>query len=870
MPTPFKVTPAVRCIVSPPSRIPSGGLGGFTIAAVLSDVIGTSGGTSTGPIAGLPLLNPSASRSWNTPTQVTSIGQSLEFVRFSKNGRVTFGASASDAGGEDELCGFILRMVETPLDASTGADGPNAALLAGLASLAWFPVVGLFRGVQHGGEGLARGLVNVGGAGSHKAQSDVLPANQGVRWTITSQGTPSAGGYHGLHLRIADGLYGVYLEHGKPPRFTKQVNGATVNFAPLRDAANVDLRAGISQVVRFFRLAGRLIIGWQGRFWWVAEYSTPSATAQDKSRMTEMSWAAGRCVVDAIGVRARVNLATIDFDGSAAQAERQMVLDVGALNFPYQGNGVTGAAAGWLKYGSATVLLTSALNRGTITLTIEPGANNHDTPLINKVTGQYPDSPYDAGSGDTLDVSNAVRSAHLEMASPPAQAGSNLSITFDRVHLDRLGAQAGVAWGDFLKAFCVVTWEAGWYYEDGTFGGWTPFFKGIGAKPDSGTDQAHRENLSLTCFDPVFLLQDPASMVDHSYPPLDLFWLRKLQSSNSQTNPGGAPYNPNGGAPIPGGLSQNVATLGYYGDDAVRDILWLFRGPEAARLFSNLGDLYPLLSSEADAFGYCRADQVANGDTQPTTVNGWALPPPSGGDALGWINDICEKLNAIFFYGWGPNDPFTDWPRPILTTVPLLLANRFTHTVSDTVYNTQGVAITPAWVNKTATSLARESRPEVALNHIEATSTGFFGDSGAGSGYPPRIAEAYLPDGEPDSEKNIRHRRSKIFALGALGGFPGGVEAFALQLIGELTIGSSPTWPTVLMEGRASDAYERPTVLGDLLQFQFGGSGEGDASINLNNRTFRIGTVSHTWEVGNSQPSWVSTIGLRPISGTGL
>lgn len=865
----LKRRPHIRCRVAPPSAIPTGGNCGFGVAIVLADCIGTSGGTSSGAIAGLPILNPLASRAWDAPTQAASIGEALELVRFSKDGRVTFGASAQDAGGEDEFSGFMLRLVESPLDGRGGADGTNFDLLAGLSQLTWTAIAGAWRGVQHGGEGLARGVVNVGGLGIERAQSGLLSANQGTRWTITGQGMPTAQGVHALRCSVADGLYGVLLPHGKPPRLQKRQNGQYVEWGGLKGASVVDLRSGAVQVLRLFRLAGRLIVGWQGGFWWVAEplNTTPETDAQNDTRArAEIAWPQGRALVETRGCHVRVDVAALDFDTLASIEKRQMVLDVGALNYAYQGTGEKGIPTGWLKYGSARVDMTSQQNRGFITLTLDGSADRHDTPVVNKVSGKYPDTPYDEGTDIYLDISAAVRGATLELAAPPISNMASLQVTLDRLHLDRISAN----WGGFLKQFSVIEWEACWEYTDGSSGPWTRFFKGIVAKPDAGTGGVNERHMALTCFDPMYLLKAPAALIDHSYPPLDLFWLLKLRSSNSQTG-GSGPYNPIY-PPTPGGLPQNVSRLEYSFADAVRDILYLLRGPGAGVLADYTDGLFPLLSSEGDGWGYCRAVQVASGDTQPPTTQGWCLPARQGTDGVGWLQEICDRGSLVCFYGHVPGFLHTDWPRPILSTFDRLLADRPTHLVSDTIFNGLSQNTIAAWVNHVAQSIERESRPDATINHVEATSTGFFGDSNDGAGYPPRIAEAYLPDSDVNSEKNIRHRRSVIKDVGPLGGFPGGVEAYVLEYASHLEINSEYTWPTVSMEGRAyyPAQNDAPIVPGDKLEFAFGSSVESDTGLNLNGRVFRVATATHRWDMGQSVQDWTMDVGTRPLSGTGL
>ncbi len=867
MPT-FKTTPRVRLRIRPVSAIPTGGNQGFSFAIALGDCIGTAGGTSTGPIAGLPVLNPLQSRAWDSPTQLKSVAESLEFCRFSKDGRVYFGASAQDAGGEDEFSGFVLRRVETPLDSRGSGDTTNADKLAGIVEVLWTSVLGTWAGVQLGTEGRARGLTTVSNQGTLKAKSGVLAANQGTRWTISAEGTRIANGSHILRCAIADGLYIVSLQHGKPPRFQKRVNAQDVEFAPLKGAANADLRSGMEQVLHFFRLCGRLIIGWQGMFWWVAEYATPEAAQEnDPSRRVEVSWTAGACTVEAIGVRPVVSLATVDFDTLADESKRQLVLDIGALSYPYQGDGETGIPTGWLKYGTARVDIDSTENRGFVTLTVNGSADKHDTPLVNKVSGRFPDIPYDAGSGDAIDVSRAVREATLDEVAPPFSNMASMTIALDRKHLDRIN----IDWGDTIKQFCVLTWEACFDYTDGVTDIWTPFFEGICPKVDTGTRSVNEQHMNLTCFDFTYLLKAPAALVDHSDPPLDLFYLLKLQSSNNVTNSGGAPYNPIY-PPIPGGLPQNVTRLEYTFTDAVRDIKYLKRGPGDGVLIDYTENLFPVFTTDNDLSGYARAEQVASGDTQPPTTNGWLSPAPQGADGIGWIEEICDKANLVYFRGHTPDDGFTEFPKPILASLDRLLANRVTHIVTDTIFDGLSQDVIAEWVNHVADSIEREARPDAVINHVTATSSGFFSDSNDSSGYPPRIAEAYLPASDVNSEKNIRHRRSFTKDVGPLGGFPGGVEAYALELINQLEIDKEYTWPSVTIDGRCwNPAHnDRPIAVGDKMQFKFGTSVESDSGLNLNNRVFRVASVRHVWALGESVSSHKSEISFRPISGAGL
>jgi len=871
----WKQSPEIRCRALPRSALPRGGVGGFAVAIVMGETLGTTGGTSTGPLSGIPLLNPLASRAWNEPAQAKSIGQALEFIRFSKDGTVTFGASGADASGEDEFAGFGLRRIETPLDCRGPGDAANTDRAAQVLEAIFSSISGTHRGVLAGLEGQARGLVNVGKEGSSRSQT-TLPANFGSRWTITGQGLIGTGTQAGtpgnVRIKFGEGLYGAVLTHGKPPTLVKTISGVDYALSSLKGASDVDLRGGTREL-RFWQVGGRGIIGWGGRFWWWAEYGSASGAAQnDRRDLIPVAWPMGAATVDAIGCRVRVNLASIEDDTLASEADRQIVFDIGPTNYTGQGASATGQASGWLKHGTARVAMQDNGARGTVTLTINGAPDKRNGPIVNKVSGLFPDSPYNAGSTAFLDVSAAVRSASLSMAYPPIQAGANMSVTLNRKHLDRIGAAEGLNWGDWIQQFGVLTWEARWNYGDGVAQPWTPFFKGIVAKPDVGTGAANEQHMTLTCFDPVYLLQDPAGMVRGQYPPLDVLWMQKLRQSNSQTSVGSGPYNPYN-PPAVGGLPQNQGTLGYGGDDAIRDILWLFRGPEAARLYVDIGTSFPLLGSDSDPFGYCRAEQVASGDTQAPGVNGWCLPAPYNSDALSWINDICQKINALFFYGWVPGDDYLDWPRPILTTPPRLFAGRATHTVADSIYE---VAVNGAittlgqYVNKVLQSIEKESRPEAAINTVEATASGFFGDSLDGSGLPPRRAAGSIGDESPNGASHS-YERTLMRDVGSLGALPGGVEVYVLQLISDLK-GTVQAWPTLQMDGRCNSSAhnESPIVPGDKVQLKFVGGVESDTGLGINNYTFRVGSISHNWSLGESVKTFTSAVQLRPLSGEGL
>ncbi|WP_206759347.1 hypothetical protein, partial [Acinetobacter baumannii] len=83
-----------------------------------------------------------------------------------------------------------------------------------------------------------------------------------------------------------------------------------------------------------------------------------------------------------------------------------------------------------------------------------------------------------------------------------------------------------------------------------------------------------------------------------------------------------------------------------------------------------------------------------------------------------WIQEICDKGNLVFFYGFVPGvfGPDTDWPRPILSTYDRLIQGRPTHLVADTIFNGLSYAVTPEWVNHVAQTIEREGRPDVVYN----------------------------------------------------------------------------------------------------------------------------------------------------------
>jgi hypothetical protein len=321
------------------------------------------------------------------------------------------------------------------------------------------------------------------------------------------------------------------------------------------------------------------------------------------------------------------------------------------------GEQLTPAGAGHLPPGtSVPVIVTENGNDVTYTATLTPSSDALWSPFLSQVYLSY--SPvWVTLSGGGIDISDCVVEAKVSHAHPPVQAGCDGSITVDMALLQSKKAAAV----SYLLDHNPVEIRARWRDEGGVpIGALAPLMKGQISGIEGSQSAPNDARLTFTMHGPMGRLREPFAKVTSDALPLDYFFrqtMAALELANSEAAETffAITRDANGHAinarPLP--------NVGYWGCDAVGDIINMFLGPHARDAFNGNGDAHrfcptsqpPFLTSH-DMAGSWLALSAATGHSLTAgslkTQTGALLMPPFDEDALAWCNRFASDESFIF------------------------------------------------------------------------------------------------------------------------------------------------------------------------------------------------------------------------------
>jgi hypothetical protein len=847
-----KSIPELRVIASPKSAIPNKNTAGVLVAQVFSDRMAFGQGDGAG--LGFQSHNPTIASTWlnsGVTGAFSNVSDSLEFVRFHRDGRVTMGASPQITS-RDEVSGFTLKGRIVPNDARVNGT------LAGSSSLAsrnYTTLSGSHKSVR-AANGTAH-FVNTGSQTTEAIKSADLQAGQGFTGELypSLKSTSNGAGKvpEGVVTWGADSFRVRVVHNGTPEIQKKLPAGLWVNLRRLDGVPTVRFDGGaVPFSVR--RIGGRLVFSIQGQTFHFLE-------TDEAGKGTATTWPAGPVVVSAYGCRIRGGIHPIDYK-NADNTDQSGSFTIKEPRNAYADDSADGFTAGYKPTPeSVTIDVTAPAGAVQTKVTLTAANGGIDAPLVTKALAQFPLLTRES-SGDGIDIGPAVTFATLRDAMPPIAPGAELRLDVDRMILDEL-FPAG-AWRDYVDEFCPITFEYRWHYTSGDPGPWIQCFKGYVFIPKEETTGVDERKLSLVCYDEIIRLKDPAGIIDHRYPPLDFLFARKQKLAQSLG-------------------AQSLTDLKLYGGECVREILRLTLGQFEANRLNTTGyndetslgtrfgsmkffsaDHYALLDAGKDSTGLIPLSQLANGNSVPTT-GGWMLPAKWESDALSWIHDFEEQDQGVFFYGH-PNGYDGERPYPLYGNLANIIAARsFTHLIPDAIY--QSGVLGDVDADTLLQKVSIDARPDKHFNRVWVLARGLFGDGLEGILPAMRMAVAELPAGDPNAAA-YSWERTKVIRNN-LAGFPGGAEALAYVYI-ELLSNVILKWPTFQFRGRDYRplSNERPVHFGDKLIAKMDGA-ESDSGLGISGVNWRVERCEHVWDMQDAFDHW-TTAWCRPLLSNGL
>lgn len=814
----------------PKEAIPFRKNNGFIIADVLGDSMNFSAGDSAG--AGYQGQNSMPSLPWlgaNTPT--ASSQSNVEFVRFYKDGSVTFGNTVSDTGEKSILAGYILEARFAYLDCKVQGESP-APPDGGNFDLTWRSEQGKHKSVIPPVAPRHNCFLNSGSDVTAKARTvGTIPANRGLEFECHFSTLNPAGPQSAIRLAIGD-KYSLVGRHGMRWMVDKKVDGQWSQWRRLDKAGVCDLH-GKNYLLSFRRIAGYLVVSIGAAAFWLLEDGQSSPGQPAPRSVPEISWPEAPVYINAYNMRARIGVALIKystasdmpFSGSFTRSfERATRVTPEMLT--------SATCTGW-RGAAATPVIAPSVSPGMVqyTCVMAGSAQGIDTPFVNKVMirsrpvwghSEPQGLPVERTRNGELSISKAM---------PPIMAGAEASFTLDRDLLLQLNGN----WKNFVKQFNPVTIRTRQHYDNGDVDAWQYQFAGYLYKLTYTTSGFGSRTLSVTCRDPIMRLQEENAIIDNHYPPLDIEFAERL--------------------------SSNAAAV-IYPSDCIKAIVAQALGPEEADRINGDGNgnrylsrPIALIDTVSNSGGFLGLQAAITG--QAITTNGWLLPPKLLEDAMSWINDFSKVDSAILFYGW-PNGDTSDWPCLIYGRLPNIYDARPTYTIPDLKY-VEGDQ------NKLILAMENDGKPERAINRWLVV--GVATTDSALSALTPSlfIGDARLPAGTynapEDSWVRTRVVRSEITSVM----LPG---LNMQQVVAEGIVGGMTD--VELDFPRLDMRFQGYLQWGDKITPKMQGALPNipDNTIGINGKTFRIGKLNHTIPVGGFDAK--TTAWVAPLNGYGL
>lgn len=833
-----------QILLYPRGKIPRRVSAGFVVSDVYSSMTGSGISDGTG---GLPDpysdLNPTTAAAWGQNPYTLSI-DGCQFVRFYADGQAVFGASIP-RDPKNELAGFYLTPRYAALDSRVGA---NASTVPGTkTTITWTAVKGKWNTHKAIDADAGTGIQNCGGEAVAVARTlGTLPANRGFRVRLQLTVLPNQSALPSQRIRWGE-TWAVRLLHGKVPRVERLlttsavVNGQVVTTSEwkivkeLAGAKPVNVRGGKCQLF-IMRIAGRLVVVYNGLAWWFLDTGT-----NGKAKPKDVNWGAASVWLESAGVRLmRADIATIKwcapdgqpYEGSVERViPRQTDLD--------ENSSATGSSAGWKYAGTKQGTVFSLVDGGVkYILNLKANADGIDTPFTDKVTARF-QTVWVNPNPTPKDVRHATRAVGISLEMSGQVTANEATIELDRTLLDEFGGN----WEPYAlmdNPVEIFLKRAGQVF--------VKVFSGYIIKPERTSDASGNRILKLTCRDPLVRLQKVGdvynAIVDHRCMALDLLFAEQLSASFSN---GG--YNSDG--------TPAAAYEGLYFADCFKAVVELFLGHEEAARINGDGnarkfygrDHLPILSPGNDLGGWVQMNALAG---EPIAAGGFLLPPPYWEDACTWLKQIADKDRCTFFYGWPPGFE-NDAPCLVYGRLPRILRSSGlrVHTLRDVVVNgsRQGLL----------NMVSVERRAERTFNRLIVAGP----DEPGLAGLRPSLSidEFNLENHEGDAawrswEKTFLVREPLAFLAG---------KAIGEGLI-QLMQGVNLQWPTFGIE-----AGDERIGVGHLVKVDFSQelSKVGrfpDTSLGLGGQLFRVENVTHDCVFTETGGLMSTTVRPRPLN----
>ena len=811
-----------------------------------------SRGITSADFSALDGLSPTINDQWyKTPSYVApGPSRTLQFVRLLHDGTVAYGATAqplSQVGGEVSLSGWIFAAREAVLDSKIGDNGD--ALDGGNTAIHWEAPTGKWKTVLSQSSPLCTRIFNIGSDVNARARTvGTLPRCREMRFELRFLGLKAQGPLPGARVGWGNDKYSIEMRHNCQPVVAVMVEGNWVILKTLNDVKPCNL-AGGAYVIRVMRIAGRLVIEWNGASFHIQETRTGTDPKKEAQRIDSV-WPEGKVSLNCYNVRTELSIATIKyadpngtlFTGSLARRQvRRSPLA------PVPDSGLLGYPIGWLGDGSSGVVTIDEATDGAsggiqYTLSMRPSQDGLSSPFVSQVQ-IYLGGRFTTPVEHSIDVVAAAETLDLTLASPAA----GNSMTQGMLKLDRLRLRDITPnWQNFVQSFHVVSVTVTDNFSDGTTGDPVCMFKGYGLLVGMATPGLFQWDGDVALVDSMYRLKAPAAITDHRVPPGDIWWAQKVAQAQSP--------------------DQAL----FYAWDGAREVLRIHLGEDEANRMEVVmpAESFPLLGADSDKTGlmYLMKEWGISGNGQPPAQDGWMLPAPYGQDGAAHIAIFQKYDNAYFFVGWPAGaDRSTTFPVFIYGRPEELLKNRTVYEVKDADYFVIGD------LNRMATSVQLTLKPEKMFNRILAWSS----PPGQNIDIVPavRMAEApflYGPGLASLSWERTFVMRSEIGWLGS------GVEYLAYNLRNQLQ-NVDMRWPRVTAPGIASiGSFDKVKITMAKGAASVGSldSDRGDASdpdMNLDGKIFRVESIQHTFDfrkVGWS--SFTTSMSLRPILNNGL
>lgn len=843
----FKREPQVKILVFPSTDIDRVAGDGAAAAFVVQDVFGGYLVQQVSENSEKSNVPPSFdSVQWQGQRAFDSIQDTLDFVRFQKDGTVKRGVPGlTEAEG---MGGWTLKPLVKPLNCTlTTPKASDPKPDNEFENLQWKPAKGDGWEIFVPAEPPYKTYLR------HRAQ---VPD---TALEIVSEQRKKASG---VEMELI--WNGVFAEHTKDPgvrlilidkklsivwRRTEKSNtkpvierwqntpqgSGWVVWKKLDDAAPVAFKGRTR--VRLQAIAGMLVIDIDDKSYYLIEAKSQPGEAESTPRLNPMLMARAPMRLSVFGVDVTLGVSELEYQASGVLAR---TVRSTAARSTDGGESVTGITAGWRPAGTKVEVVGKRGRRSvTYTLLLMADKKRELSPFVSAVGIPFEGSTINS-LGVPIDVRPAALSLKYSSGEPGLMATSEVQLELSRNLLDELLPD----WRTLLKPFAPVRVLARWSYDATDItgqghiveGNWTRLFEGYVASFDQNTSGHNDKSLSVVLRDPMMRLKAPAGFVDERYGPLDFL------------------YAAGSGEPL-------------YDGDCVKYLLKTELGSRIAGNINGNGDAlifsdpkYPMLSYESDRMGYFTFQRL----TQTVSQSSFMLPPPFGRDVASWIQEsIAEPMSAVFFWGYSPyasvaaTDPYAFGTPPL---VPVY-GNIFFYyaqmgpprVLADAIYLDEDA-------NQLLASVSVETLTDKLCNEVvvwgakpKGTLTAMLTPSAFGG-------RAALPPGHPNSAANS-WRRVLLEQHDFIGKVAGNDYAndLAVDTLATFTAQESRNVTVVMPRGDETLRW------GMVIQPKMQASGS-DLEIGVNDKQFRIKRLNHSWDFTGQNPdrAFVTEMVCRP------